>query len=103
MRGSGRLHKWRIAAVLLLTLLAPSTAGAQKGDLAKAHRLDEQAWQYFETRRYQQAITLAQRALAIREKALGPEHPDTAVSLNILGELYRVTGAYAKAEPLYQR
>src|ERR1700731_4832278 len=30
------------------------------------------------------------------------EHPDTAQSLNNLGELYRFTGEYAKAEPLYQ-
>jgi hypothetical protein len=30
---------------------------------------------------------LSERALAIREKALGPEHPDTATSLNNLGLL----------------
>ncbi|MGY4356327.1 tetratricopeptide (TPR) repeat protein [Bradyrhizobium sp. i1.3.1] len=41
--------------------------------------------------------------LAIREKALGPEHPDTARSLNNLALLYTATGAYAKAEPLYLR
>ena len=41
--------------------------------------------------------------MAIREKALGPEHPDTAISLNNLAELYGTTGDYAKAEPLYRR
>ncbi|MBF0602527.1 MAG: CHAT domain-containing protein, partial [Nitrospirae bacterium] len=40
---------------------------------------------------------------AIREKALGPEHPDVAQSLNNLAELYRVQGHYAQAEPLYKR
>jgi tetratricopeptide (TPR) repeat protein len=30
-------------------------------------------------------------------------HPDTASSLNNLGTLYRVTGKYADALPLYQR
>jgi tetratricopeptide (TPR) repeat protein len=44
-----------------------------------------------------------QRALAIREKALGPEHPDVATSLNNLGALYYAQGQYEKAEPLYQR
>jgi hypothetical protein len=29
--------------------------------------------------RYQEGIPLAQRALAITEKARGPEHPETAV------------------------
>src|SRR5437016_2875790 len=37
------------------------------------------------------------------EKALGPEHPYVAQSLNNLAELYRANGEYAKAEPLYQR
>ncbi len=41
--------------------------------------------------------------MAIREKALGPEHPDTAGSLNNLAVLYRAMGDYAKAEPLYRR
>ena len=34
---------------------------------------------------YAEAEPLYQRALAIREKALGPEHPDTAASLNNRG------------------
>ena len=58
---------------------------------------------YRATGAYAQAEPLYQRALAIREKALGPEHPHTATSLNNLAVLYRATGAYAQAEPLYQR
>ena len=41
---------------------------------------------------YDQALPLQQRALKIYEKALGPEHPDTAVSLNNLAVLYRDHG-----------
>ncbi len=37
------------------------------------------------------------------EKALGPEHPHVATSLNNLALLYAAQGRYAKAEPLYQR
>jgi hypothetical protein len=40
---------------------------------------------------YAKAEPLFQRALAIREKALGPEHPDTGLSLSTLAELYRTT------------
>ena len=36
----------------------------------------------------------------ITEKALGPDHPDTATSLNNLAQLHVNQGAYAKAEPL---
>ena len=43
------------------------------------------------------------RALAIREKQLGAEHPDTATSLNNLAGLYQSQGKYPEAEPLYER
>ncbi len=42
-------------------------------------------------------------SLAINEKALEPEHPNTALALNNLAELYRTMGTYNKAEPLYRR
>ena len=41
--------------------------------------------------------------MRINEKALGPDHPDVAIDLNNLAELYRVQDKYAEAEPLYQR
>ena len=53
--------------------------------------------------RYVEAEPLCELALAIREKALGPEDPLVAESLNILAALYRAQGEYAKAEPLYGR
>ena len=53
--------------------------------------------------KYDEAEPLYQRALAIREKALGPDHPDVAESLNNLAELYSNQGKYAEAEPLYKR
>jgi len=43
------------------------------------------------------------RALTIREKSLGPDHPDVALSLLNLATLYSDLGDYAKAEPFYQR
>jgi len=39
----------------------------------------------------------------IVEKALGPDHPHVAISLNNMAELYRSQGKYAQAEPLYKR
>jgi tetratricopeptide (TPR) repeat protein len=52
---------------------------------------------------YVEAEPLFQRALAIREKVLGAEYPDTAGSLNNLAELYRDQGRLSDAEPLHQR
>src|SRR5262249_14182367 len=38
-----------------------------------------------------------------REQVLTPDHPDVAVSLNNLAELYGVQGRFADAEPLHKR
>ena len=50
-----------------------------------------------------QARPLYERALAIREKVLGPEHPDTATSLNNLAFLLQDQGDLAGARPLSER
>ena len=49
------------------------------------------------------AETNYERALAIREKALGAEHPDTATNLNTLAQLQASQGDYVAARPLYER
>jgi tetratricopeptide (TPR) repeat protein len=52
---------------------------------------------------YAAARPLYERALAIDEKALGPEHPDTATSLNSLTLLLQEQGDLAGARPLAER
>jgi tetratricopeptide (TPR) repeat protein len=52
---------------------------------------------------YVEAEALFRRALAIREKALGPDHQDVAASMNYLASLMRVKGDYSSAEPLFHR
>jgi tetratricopeptide (TPR) repeat protein len=44
-----------------------------------------------------------ERALAIRDRMLGPDHPDTAESLNNLGVLLQHEGKLAAARPLLER
>ena len=57
---------------------------------------------YRDQGKYAVAEPLFKRALAIWDKALGPEHPQVALSLNNLVLLYRDQGKYAAAEPLFQ-
>src|SRR5262249_21521930 len=49
------------------------------------------------------AEPLYKRSLAIREKALGPDHPSVATALNNLASLYDGQGRYTEAEPLHKR
>jgi tetratricopeptide (TPR) repeat protein len=50
-----------------------------------------------------EAEPLYARALSLRERALSPEHPDTATSLHNLALVYEKGGRYAEAEPQYRR
>jgi CHAT domain-containing protein/Tfp pilus assembly protein PilF len=50
-----------------------------------------------------EAISLAERALNIAEKNLGPEHGVTAMSLSTLAQLYDQKQDYNRAESLYLR
>jgi len=49
------------------------------------------------------ALELQQEALALREKALGPDHPDVAASLNSIAALDSSREDFAAAEPLLTR
>uniref|UniRef100_UPI0035AEEE54 tetratricopeptide repeat protein n=1 Tax=Promineifilum sp. TaxID=2664178 RepID=UPI0035AEEE54 len=49
------------------------------------------------------ALPYSKRALEIRERVLGPDHPDTATSLNNLGYLLKAQGDLAGARPYYER
>jgi tetratricopeptide (TPR) repeat protein len=91
-----------IIAVLLVGLLTVTHAAfAQVRDESAA--LTQQVIQLYAQGRYSEAMPLAQRALAIREKALGPNDPDVGVLLENLAMLYRAQGRYADAEPMFKR
>jgi hypothetical protein len=52
---------------------------------------------------YAKAEPLFRRSLAILEKALGPDHPSVATSLENLAALYRATKRDTEAEQLEVR
>ena len=53
--------------------------------------------------RFKEAETLCKRALEIREKCLGPVHPDVAKQLNNLALLCQNQGKYDEVESYYKR
>ena len=68
-----------------------------------ATSLNNLALLYHAQGRYAEAEPLYQRALAIREKVLGPEHPHVATSLENYAALLKKMGRGAEAEPLEAR
>lgn len=71
--------------------------------LSRARALGLLARRYILQGRLAQAEPLLRQAQSIREVMLGPQHPDTATSLNDLALMYVYRGRYTEAEPLYRR
>lgn len=70
---------------------------------ASAHLLQEVGTYLRLRAQHKAAEPLLERALAIREQALGPEHPDVAASVHALATLSHEQGRYPEARLLYQR
>jgi len=82
-------------------MLSTGAYGAQDGitsdPLAEAEAMNQQAIGLYRQGKYRDAGPLALRALAILEKALGPDHPSVSNSLSNLAGLYQVQGRHAEA------
>src|SRR5205823_8759772 len=65
--------------------------------------LDDLGVLYREKGDYKKAESYALRAVEVTEKARGPDHPETATSLNDLAKVYEAVGETAKAQPLRER
>ena len=72
-------------------------------DTRLANTLSNLAFVAHSQGKYDQAAPFLRRALEIRERVLGPEHPDVGLALASLAETYLLQRKYAQAEPLYQR
>ncbi len=73
-------------------------------DTPEAARLLIGAGGYMDDRAlYAEAEPLLQRSLEIQEHLWGPDHLDTAISLDKLAVLYYHQGRYTEAEPFYER
>ena len=61
------------------------------------------AWYYTLYSDFDRVFIYYKRCLEVSETQLGPEHPDTAPSLNNLAALYDSQGKFDEALPLYER
>jgi CHAT domain-containing protein/Tfp pilus assembly protein PilF len=93
-----------IGVILVAMLIGIPFAGAPAiGQQDETTALNKRIGELYQAGKFSDAIPLAQRALEIREKALGPDDPVLASSLNVLAFLFNALGRYGQAEPLYKR
>jgi tetratricopeptide (TPR) repeat protein len=74
-----------------------------QGRFTKAARLYRQALRSVIVAQGPEHPSVYRRALVLKEKLLGANHPDVALTLNNLAVLCKQEGRYDKAAALYQR
>ena len=104
---------WTVLVVALMGLVlgagrawgqqAQKVAGAATKAGDEAARQQAEAEQLYKNGKYGEAIPPAERALAMREKALGPDHPSVANDLQNYGTMLKAANRDAEAEPLLAR
>jgi CHAT domain-containing protein/Flp pilus assembly protein TadD len=102
-----QMKRWVMTILIICLLLSDlsdiATAQDRESQLAEAKQLNAQAFTLYNAGRYNEAVALLERALAIREKVFGNEDPAVAKLLNNLGAVYDAQGDYARAESSYLR
>ena len=76
---------------------------AEKGAATQWEDLTSEVMKLYSSGEYTQGVEVAKRALQVAQQNDGPDHPNMALSLSNLAELYEAQKEYAKAEPLYKR
>ncbi len=71
--------------------------------LLEARKLEEQATARWNRSKFDEALTLAEKALNVKATEFDRDDFEMVVPLNILASVYQDKGDYAKAEPLFLR
>jgi tetratricopeptide (TPR) repeat protein len=103
-----RRNRLKCARALLMAgafaLLSATNAFAeQESGSSEAEKLHAEVDRLYSEGRFDEAIPLAERALSIQERSLGPDDPRVVQAINSLAMLYRAAGDYVGAESLFER
>ncbi|MEW6657616.1 MAG: CHAT domain-containing tetratricopeptide repeat protein [Thermodesulfobacteriota bacterium] len=85
------------------SLSEEDSSSAQTGDVPEAGELMKQGRALEAAGHNYKALSLYERALQLREKTLGPDHPLTAASMARLARLYSLLSFFDKGLPLAQQ
>ena len=106
---SGRLlaiigdRQRRFQEASVLRALGPALLARVRDKLAQASWMNHEGIVLYRMGRYAEAKITLERSLTLREQALGPDHPDVAMSLNNLGLTLSDMGDYPAALAVQER
>ncbi len=93
-----RLAAWSFAYLAIVAIVpAVAAQGANVG------ALNQQSVKLHNQGKDKEATAIAEKAVSLAQRVLGPKHPDTLKSLHNLASLYVAQGRYSEAEPLLER
>jgi CHAT domain-containing protein/uncharacterized protein HemY len=92
-----------IQAVLLFAISATVDARSYEDAIEEAQKLNQLVSQLYDQGNYQEALSIAKKALGTVEKEQGAEHPDTAAALYQLGRISYTMDNYTDAESFHRR
>jgi tetratricopeptide (TPR) repeat protein len=95
-------YRLKMVLMIVIMLLVLPSCG-QRGQKKSLQELDDNVTTLYQQGRYSEAANVAKEALKVTEETFGSDHPNVAISLNKLAELYIAKGNYAEIEPLYKR
>jgi tetratricopeptide (TPR) repeat protein len=90
---------WRLKALRRVAPMPKEDRAAYESTIT----MSEQALALNAQGKYSQAQPLFEKALGVRRRVLSDDHPDTAVSYNILAYTLYVQEKYAQAQPLLEK
>jgi CHAT domain-containing protein/Tfp pilus assembly protein PilF len=103
------VRRKRIATIFVVATIATLVSGTAnsesslRDELSEANSLAEQCSSLESSGDYSRAEEACREALTIRERLLGPSHPDVAESLDALATVYYDEARFEEAEKLLER
>ena len=103
---SGQHETWAACQTLLphsTKVLGYSTEKDDEARMNRATIATNTAWYLMLMGQYVEAERIGRSAVAVREEALGLEHPSTLISVSQLGSVLERQGKYEEAEAMHRR
>ena len=86
-----------------IVLSGVRTASERERSIFESFRLVREATDLRRSGAFTEAVAAAERSFALREELFGPDDPETAAALKILGELYYKAGDFEKSRQATRR
>jgi tetratricopeptide (TPR) repeat protein len=105
-QSTAKVFSFEIVITLLITVIIAfyfAFPRVGQAEVETADSLNQKVMTLYHAGNYQAAFPIAKKVLRIRERTLGPDHHDVAVSLQTLAGIYEAVGDLSSARDFDER